>query len=108
MRIKPLIATNPYLKDPRQRERLLNKSVITSTAKESKFHLRNRHQLYPTLSDRLVIDDVFVKFCSLAHRWPSVRSPKKSLVVDGSPTVPHHEPELYGTTDLWLIIATPC
>jgi hypothetical protein len=31
---KPLVATNPYLKDPRQRERLLKKSVITSTAIE--------------------------------------------------------------------------
>ena len=31
---KPLVATNPYLKDPRQRERLLKKSVTTSTAIE--------------------------------------------------------------------------
>ena len=34
MPIKPLIATNPYLKDPAKRKTLLDKSVATSTAIE--------------------------------------------------------------------------
>jgi hypothetical protein len=34
MPIKPLIETNPYLKDPAKRKTLLDKSVATSTAIE--------------------------------------------------------------------------
>jgi hypothetical protein len=34
MSIKPLIETNPYLKDPAKRKTLLDKSVATSTAIE--------------------------------------------------------------------------
>lgn len=31
---RPLIETNPYLKDPKQRDRLITRSVLTSSAVE--------------------------------------------------------------------------
>lgn len=34
MHKKPLIETNPYLKDPKKREAMINRSVISSTAIE--------------------------------------------------------------------------
>lgn len=34
MKKKPLIETNKYLRDPAQRDRLINRSVLTSSAVE--------------------------------------------------------------------------
>lgn len=34
MRKKPLIETNPYLKDPKKREAMIKRSVLSSTAIE--------------------------------------------------------------------------
>ncbi len=58
MLIKPLIATNPYLKDPAKRKILLDKSLATSTAIEGVRAVLQKSAVTPAgIDDRLRVRD---------------------------------------------------
>lgn len=57
MPIKPLIATNPYLKDPAKRKTLLDKSVATSTAIEGVRAVFQKSTVTSSGIDRLRVHD---------------------------------------------------